>query len=202
MDVKAFGPLVGELLNAGSPAISTALQMAVGTIPVIGGVAGPLVGMSASMVLSMIAGQLGVNDPDAPPEVVAQKVTDTIAADPHAAEDKLAALEAQHTFTLSSQSQQTALLALDATSGSWMARNWRPLTALGLAGFLGLQLVLPYVVWAATWLLQGGLPPALPEPRFDVTVAVLSSLLGLGVLRTADKVAATSAVKAVAPARR
>jgi hypothetical protein len=193
MDVKTFGPLVGELLNAGSPAISTALQMAVGTIPVIGGVAGPLVGMSAPMVLSMIAGQLGVNDPGAPPEVVAQKVTDTIAADPHAAEDKLAGLEAQHTFTLSSQGQQIDLLKLDAGRPG-LAGLARPLTMLGIGFMLALELGLPYIAWAAQWA-TGHAPPPLPEPRFDVTVALISGLLGLGVLRTADKVAIASAVK-------
>lgn len=202
MDASVFGPVVGQLLKAGSPAISTALQLAAGEIPFAGAVVGPLVGMTAPRVISMIAGQLGVNDPDATTEAVAEKVTDTIAADPAGAQAKLASLESEHTFALGMRdkdtadaAQQVGLLAADATSASWLARSWRPLTALGLAGFLGLQLVLPYLVWAAQW--AGGSPPALPEPRFDVTVAVLSGLLGLGVMRTADKVAAASTAKAV-----
>ena len=200
MHMTAFAPVGGALLKAGSPAISAALQLAAGEIPLAGAHAGPRVGMTAPRVIYMIAGQLGVNDPDAAPEAVAAKVTDTISADPAAAQAKLASLESEHTFALGMRDkdnadagQQVGLLTLDAASTSWLARSWRPLTAIGLALFLGFQLMLPYVVWAAQW--AGGHPPALPEPRFDVTVAVLSGLLGLGVMRTADKIGVAQALK-------
>ena len=206
MDLTSFGPVVGQLLNAGSPAISTVLQMAIGEIPIIGGVAGPLAGMAAPRIISMIAGQLGVNDPDADTAAVAQKVVDTIQADPDAAKAKLASLEAEHTFALgmrdrdvAGQAQQVDLLKSDTQAGG-LAALWRPLTALGIGFILALELLLPYVVWLATWVVQRGVPPALPEPRFDVTVALISGILGLGVLRTADKVTTASAVKAVAKA--
>ena len=198
MDLKALGPVVGALLNAGAPTISTALQMAAGEIPVIGGLIGPLAGLAAPRVISMIAGQLGVNEPDASPEEVADTVVKTINADPDGAKAKLATLESEHSFTLSSrdkdntdQAQQIELLKIDTNAGGWLARNWRPLVAMGLGIFLGLQLVLPYLVWAMQ---SAGLHPApLPEPRFDVTVAMLTGLLGLGAMRSFDKVQGTAA---------
>ena len=59
IDLTAFGPLVGSLIEAGSPMISTALQMGIGEIPIIGGIAGPLVGMEAPAIVSLIAQKLG-----------------------------------------------------------------------------------------------------------------------------------------------
>lgn len=199
MDFTAFGPLVGSLIQIGTPAISTAVQMAVGEIPVFGGIAGPLAGMGAHAVMGAIASKMGVSLATDDPATSAGTLATAIAADPDGAKQKLAELESEHTYNLATRdkdnadaAQQIGLLTLDAASSSRLARSWRPLTALGLAAFLGLQLVLPYVVWAAQWM--GGHPPALPEPRFDVTVAVLSGLLGLGVMRTADKLGVAKAV--------
>ena len=198
MDLKTLGPVVGALLNAGAPAISTVVQMAFGEIPVVGGVIGPLVGMALPSVLSSIAGNLGISTTDKTPEALAGDITTAIDADPDGSKARLATLESQHTFDLANRDkdiaqtgQQVEILKLDASSGSWLGRNWRPLCATGLALFLGMQLVTPYIVWLASWM--GLSPPVPPEPRFDVTVAMLSGLLGLGVMRSFDKTQGTAA---------
>ena len=173
IDLTAFGPLVGSLIEAGSPMISTALQMGIGEIPIIGGIAGPLVGMEAPAIVSLIAQKLGA-PADATPTQLAAKIQ----ADPIGAKAALASLEEQHKFDLASQAQQVGINTVEATSGDKVAAWARPAILWGLGALLMLSSGLPFLVWG---FVNIGVSLTNP-PRLDATATgILAALLGVTV---------------------
>ncbi len=185
MDLTSFGPLVGQLLQAGAPMISTALQMGVGEIPIVGGIAGPLVGMATPNIVKMIAQKLG-----APPDATPQQLADRMAADPAGAKAALASLEAEHTFDLASQAQQVGLRTVEAQSGDKVAARAIPAMLWGLGALLMLSGGLPFLVWA---LVNVGIRLTAPPTLDPSTLGILSALLG---------VAAATHVATSAPTRK
>ncbi len=187
MDLASFAPLVGSLLQAGAPMISTALQMGIGEIPIVGGIAGPLVGLAAPDIVRSIAAKLGA-PPDATPAQLAAKIN----ADPAGAKAALASLEEQHSFDLASQAQQVALDTVEARNPSVFVGGWRPLLAWSLGALVMLTFALPYPLWVLAALGVALPPPPALDPQ---ALAMLSALLGLTVVaRSADKRAGVDTV--------
>lgn len=194
MDLASFGPLVGSLLQAGAPMISTALQMGIGEIPIIGGIAGPLVGMAAPNIVSLIAQRLG-----APADATPAQLSAKIDADPNGAKAALASLEEEHSFDLASQAQQVGTNTTEAQSGSLFVAGWRPMIGWSLGGLVMLSFTLPYLVWGIA--VAGWTLPA-PPPLDPQAIAILSALLGISVLaRSVDKARGT-ATTVITPARK
>ncbi len=198
MDLTSFGPLVGSLIQAGSPMISTALQMGIGEIPIVGGIVGPLVGMAAPQIVRMIATQLG-----APADATPAQITAKIQDDPQGARAALASLESQHQFALAqqkqaddyavtSQAQQVAIGTAEVENPSFFLGGARPAIMWGLGGLMMLSFCLPYPLWLATWF--GAHPP--PPPTIDPqALYILGALLGVTVVsRSVDKAIGTQTV--------
>lgn len=216
MDFTAYGPLVGELLKVGAPMISTALQMGIGEIPVVGGVVGPLVGLTAPSIVSMIAAKLG-----APADATPQQVADKIAADPDAARQALASLEEQHRFELARQKQaddadlakseeldRTALSGdamqaeLDrqaAASSNFFVYGPRPAVMWGLGAVTLLYAMAPLFRWVLRGLTgrDWGDPPELP---WYVWLGLFALLGIVSALRSYDKKSGTASLPPGAPA--
>ncbi len=170
MDLSSFGPLVGSLIQAGSPMISTALQMGIGEIPIVGGIVGPLVGMAAPQIVRMIATQLGA-PADATPAQIAAKIQD----DPQGAKAALASLESQHQFALAqqkqaddyavaSQAQQVAIGTAEVENPRWYVAGWRPAIGWGLGALVLASFALPYLVWGSLGSTSRRLPRLIQRP--------------------------------------
>lgn len=184
-DLKRLAIAAGK---AGVPFVEQAITLA------LAGMTGPF-GLLVSPVLNaifpMINDALGLS-PDTP----ADQTAAAIDADPDAAKDKLSALAEDHQFqlalakqgqdfTLAGQAQQIAVDQVEAQNPSWLVAGWRPSAAWVCVVGLALDvLVLPLVQYAAAW---GG-RAAPPPPDATVLIGLLGALLGLGTLRTYDKV--------------
>ena len=184
MDLASFAPLIGSLLQAGSPMISTALQIGIGEIPIVGGIAGPLVGMAAPNIVRMIAEKLGA-PPDATPAQLATKID----ADPAGAKAALASLEEQHTFSLAqqrqtdefalgSQAQQVAIGTAEISNPSFFIAGPRPMLQWSLGSLLVIAKTLPFAVWG---LLNLGIRLSAPPDMDTATFAFIAALLGVTV---------------------
>ncbi len=213
MDLASFGPLVGSLIQAGSPMISTALQMGIGEIPIVGGIVGPLVGMAAPEIVRMIAQKLGA-PPNATPDQLAAKIT----ADPSGARAALASLEEAHSFTLAqqkqaddyavaSQAQQVAIGTAQISNPSLFIAGPRPMIEWGLGGLLMVAKTLPFAVWG---LANIGLHLTAPPDMDITTLGFIAALLGVTVASHAatqitgtapTKIGGTSTVAVVKRAR-
>lgn len=78
----------------------------------------------------------------------------------------------------------------EAASGNMFVAGWRPFIGWGI----GLTVVMsygvgPFLNWLALWSFNGwgNLPPSYPTPD-GVVLELLGGLLGLGVLRSVDKI--------------
>ncbi len=199
MDLTSFGPLVGSLIQAGSPMISTALQMGIGEIPIVGGIVGPLVGMAAPQIVRMIATQLG-----APADATPAQITAKIQDDPQGARAALASLESQHQFALAqqkqaddyavtSQAQQVAIGTAEVENPRWYVAGWRPAIGWGLGALVLASFTLPYLVWG---LLVFGLHIPAPPALDPTAIAILAALLGVGMTaRSVDKATGTATTR-------
>lgn len=199
MDLTSFGPLVGSLIQAGSPMISTALQMGIGEIPIVGGIVGPLVGMAAPQIVRMIATQLG-----APADATAAQITAKIQDDPQGARAALASLESQHQFALAqqkqaddyavaSQAQQVAIGTAEVENPSFFLGGARPAIMWGLGALVLASFTLPYLVWG---LLVFGLHIPAPPALDPTAIAILAALLGVGMTaRSVDKATGTATTR-------
>lgn len=174
--------------KAGVPIVEQAITAA------LAGLSGPfglLVSPALNILFPLINSALGLA-PDTPPDQTAAAID----ADPDAAKDKLSALAEDHQFqlalakqgqdfTLAGQAQQIAVDQVEAQNPSWLVAGWRPMAAWVCVVGLGLDvLVLPLVQYLAAWL--GRLAPPSPDPT--TLIGLLTALLGLGGLRTYDKV--------------
>jgi len=184
MDLTSFGPLVGSLIQAGSPMISTALQMGIGEIPIVGGIVGPLVGMAAPQIVRMIATQLG-----APADATPAQITAKIQDDPQGARAALASLESQHQFALAqqkqaddyavtSQAQQVAIGTAQISNPSLFIAGPRPMLEWSLGGLLMVAKTLPFAVWA---LANAGMRLTAPPDMDITTLGFIAALLGVTV---------------------
>ena len=174
--------------KANAPFVEQAITVA------LSGLSGPLsvfVSPALNMIFPMVNQALGLAA-DTPPEQTAA----AIEADPDAAKDKLAGLAEDHQFQLATQkqgqdfalagqAQQIAVNQVEAQNPSWVVAGWRPMAAWGCVAGLALDvLVCPLLQYAAAWI--GRVAP--PSPDSSVLVGLLGALLGLGGLRTYDKV--------------
>lgn len=135
---------VGKTLGDIAPIIGTAL----------GGPAGAIVG-------TMVAGALGTSaTPDA--------VTAAMAADPASAA-KILQLQNQHAEALNKMqldyataivNAQGGVIKAEASSGSWMASNWRPILMLSFTAIIVVNyLVVPIAQWFGVREMPLVLPP-------------------------------------------
>lgn len=190
MDIKidALRAVAVAAGKAGVPFVEQAITT------VLAGLSGPLavlVSPALNMLFPLINQALGLS-PDTPPEQTAAAID----ADPDTAKDKLSALAEDHQFqlalakqgqdfTLAGQAQQIAVDQVEAQNPSWLVAGWRPTAAWVCVVGLGLDvLVLPFVQYAAAWV--GRMAPPSPDPT--TLIGLLTALLGLGGLRTYDKV--------------
>ncbi len=82
---------------------------------------------------------------------------------------------------------QITVNAAEATSDSWMARNWRPLTGIFCAMSFGWTYFFqPLVTYF--FVIAGHTAPVLPVFAMDQMMPVLFGLLGLGAYRSYEKV--------------
>lgn len=205
MDLKSFGPLIGALINAGSPAIGGVVTLLL--TPEIGPLAS-LVGGGVSDILPRIAQALG-----APADSTPEQITSTINADPSAAQAKLATLEEEHSSTLATlkqnqdyalanakqqqdadvagQAQQVALNTVEISNPSMFVAGPRPMIMWGLGGLLVMSVALPYVCWIFA---QFGVALTAPPPMDRDAMVIIASLLGVvGAMRSVDKATGTAA---------
>lgn len=185
---KANLPFLEQGLQTGATAIASVYGL--GFVP----------GLALPPLFAIVNNALGL-DPNTPPDQTAA----AIAADPAAAQAALATLDSQQQFalaqqkqsddtTIAVQAQQTALIAVDQTSESWFARNWRPAAAwICVAGLLNDVLLIPLAQWlAACWSVS--VPPA---PDATTLIGLLTALLGLGALRQVNNNSKDSVKKAI-----
>ncbi len=112
---------------------------------------------------------------------------------------KLAAMEQAATmaamqYDTTQMQGQVEINKLEAQSGNWMASNWRPLTGMVCVAAMALVFIVKPLL---PWMVQiGGIivgnkntyVPPIPDIPIDQLMILLTGMLGLGGMRTAEKI--------------
>lgn len=89
---------------------------------------------------------------------------------------------------------QVEINKIEAASPSWVSSNWRPFvgwicgTGLAMASIVG-----PLFTWISGWIATGK-PGPFPTPDMGVLMPVLIGMLGIGGMRSFDKLKGTARV--------
>ncbi len=87
---------------------------------------------------------------------------------------------------------QTKVNEIEAASGHPFTSNWRPWIGWVCgSGFAYVVVLQPFLTWASAWISTGHPGPA-PTLNTDVLMTVLLGMLGLGGLRSFDKLKGTA----------
>ncbi len=118
------------------------------------------------------------------------KLLDKFIADPQQkAQAQLELIKMQQSGELAAMVAQTDINMVEAASNNWFVAGWRP--AIGWVGAMALAykfIVYPSLCWGIAFFPHMQLPPA---PNADELYPIIMGMLGIGALRSFDKLKGT-----------